>query len=72
MAEARWEVYSHPSDIGVRGLGPTKEQAFAQAALALTAVITDPETVAPHEPVAIRCAPPASRAKSRALSRSSA
>jgi len=68
----RWEHFAHAADMGVRGIGPTKDEAFAQAALALTAVITDPETVAPHEPVAIRCAPPASRAKSRALSRSSA
>jgi len=55
MTEARWEVYSHPSDIGVRGLGPTREEAFAQAALALTAVITDPAKVEPKEAVEIVC-----------------
>jgi SHS2 domain-containing protein len=55
MTEARWEVYSHPSDIGVRGFGPTREAAFAQAALALTAVITDPATVEPKEAVEIVC-----------------
>ena len=54
----RWEHFAHAADMGVRGIGPTKDEAFAQAALALTAVITDPATVAPHEPVAIRCAAP--------------
>jgi tRNA nucleotidyltransferase (CCA-adding enzyme) len=55
MAEARWELYSHPSDIGIRGLGPTREEAFAQAALALTSVITDLEKVQPKQSVDIEC-----------------
>lgn len=55
MAEARWELYSHPSDIGIRGLGPTREEAFAQAALALTSVITDLGKVEPTEAVGIEC-----------------
>ena len=55
MTETRWELYSHPSDIGVRGLGPTREDAFAQAALALTSVITDLEKVQPKEAVEIEC-----------------
>jgi tRNA nucleotidyltransferase (CCA-adding enzyme) len=55
MTEARWELYSHPSDIGVRGVGPTREEAFAQAALALTAVITEPGKVEPKEAVDIVC-----------------
>ena len=55
MADARWELYSHPSDIGIRGLGPTREAAFAQAALALTAVITDLGKVEPRQAVDIEC-----------------
>jgi SHS2 domain-containing protein len=55
MAEARWELYSHPSDIGVRGLGATREEAFAQAALALTSVITDLAKVQSKEAVEIEC-----------------
>jgi tRNA nucleotidyltransferase (CCA-adding enzyme) len=55
MTEARWELYSHPSDIGIRGLGPTREEAFAQAALALTSVITDLEKVQPKQGVDIEC-----------------
>ncbi len=55
MPDAYWELYSHPSDIGIRGLGPTREEAFAQAATALTAVITDLEKVEPRQAVDIEC-----------------
>lgn len=44
--------------MGVRGIGATKEEAFVQAAMALTAVITDPATVAAREAVAIECRAP--------------
>ena len=37
-----WEHFPHGADIGVRGIGATREEAFEQAALALTAVVTDP------------------------------
>ena len=53
-----WEHFHHQADIGVRGLGETIEQAFAQAAVALTAVITDPTIVHPREAVSIRCDAP--------------
>lgn len=52
---ARWEHFDHGADIGVRGLGPTQAAAFEQAALALTAVITDPDTVLERETVPISC-----------------
>lgn len=52
-AEARWEHFPHGADIGVRGVGPSLEDAFRQAALALTAAITDPDAVAAKTPVAI-------------------
>lgn len=52
---ARWEHFSHQADIGVRGIGATKAQAFEQAALGLTAVVTDPALVAPRTPAVIRC-----------------
>lgn len=55
MPDAHWELYSHPSDIGIRGLGPTREAAFAQAAMALTAVITDLQKVQPKEAVDLVC-----------------
>lgn len=44
--------------MGVRGLGNTKEEAFEQAALAMTAVITNPEVIAPNEEIEIHCEAP--------------
>src|SRR3569832_1256179 len=39
--------------MGVRGIGPSQEEAFAQAGLALPAVISDPATVLSRELVRI-------------------
>lgn len=55
---SRWEHFSHEADIGVRGLGPDLAAAFEQAALAMTAVITDPAGVAAEDCVEIRCDAP--------------
>lgn len=54
----RWEHYAHEADIGVRGIGATMAAAFEQAAMALTAVITDPADVAGREAVEIACEAP--------------
>lgn len=51
----RWEHFDHGADIGVRGWGPSESAAFEQAALALTAVVTEPRAVAAHTAVPIRC-----------------
>lgn len=53
-----WEHFSHEADMGVRGVGSTREQAFEQAALALTAVVTDPENVRAVEPVTVEVTAP--------------
>lgn len=53
-----WEHFEHGADIGVRGLGTTKAGAFEQAALALTAVITDPQSVTARDTVHIQCEAP--------------
>lgn len=58
MARKHWEHFPHEADIGIRGIGASKEEAFEQAALALTAVITDPHTVAPQELVEMSCEAP--------------
>ena len=55
MGKPYWEHFPHEADIGIRGVGDTLEQAFAQAAMALTAVITDPDRVAPRVTVEVRC-----------------
>lgn len=50
-----WEHFEHDADIGIRGLAPTPSLAFAQAAIALTAVITDPNCIAERQSFAIHC-----------------
>ncbi len=55
MVEKRWEHFAHAADIGVRGLGASPAEAFKQAALALTAVITDPANVRSDEVVELSC-----------------
>ena len=52
---AHWEHFPHDADTGIRGVAPTREAAFEQAALALTAVITDPLTIDPETPVEMCC-----------------
>ena len=51
----RWEHFVHGADIGVRGIGRTLDEAFEQAALALTAVVVLPERVRSEERVTIGC-----------------
>lgn len=53
-----WEHFPHEADVGVRGHGATPAEAFEQAALAMMAVITDLELIAPSERVAISCHAP--------------
>ena len=54
---AGWEHFPHDADVGVRGFGATASQAFEQAALALTAVVTRAR-VEPLSPVEINCKAP--------------
>ena len=58
METGRWEHFPHQADIGVRGVGASKSEAFKQAALALTAVILDPQELASKEVVEIACEAP--------------
>jgi SHS2 domain-containing protein len=58
MSAGHWEHFQHQADIGVRGYGPTKEDAFAQAARAMTAVIADPISVRATESVNVSCDAP--------------
>jgi tRNA nucleotidyltransferase (CCA-adding enzyme) len=55
---SHWEHFNHEADIGVRGWGETLDAAFEQAAIGLTAVITDPRKVAPSMPVLLHCEAP--------------
>ncbi len=53
-----WSHFSHDADIGVRGCAESVAGAFEQAALALTAVVVEPATVAQRQRIAIDCAAP--------------
>ncbi len=55
---ARWEHFPHAADMGIRGMGITKSQAFEQAALALTAIVTDPQRVSDHFKIRFSCDAP--------------
>ena len=50
-----WEHFAHGADIGVRGRGRTAARAFEQAAMALTAVVTDPSQVRANVAVPVHC-----------------
>ncbi|HKZ80050.1 MAG TPA: archease [Pyrinomonadaceae bacterium] len=56
--QKHWEHFAHEADMGVRGFGPTRDEAFEQAALGLTAVITDLATVRPREMITTSCEAP--------------
>lgn len=55
---SHWEHFIHEADIGVRGIGQSKAEAFVQAAMALTAVVTDLENVSPQDEILIHCEAP--------------
>jgi len=52
-----WEHFPHGADIGVRGYGPSLEEAFEQAALGLAAVVTE-MPVTPKIAVTVVCEAP--------------
>ena len=55
MSTAHWEHFAHEADIGVRGTGNTPASAFEQAALAMSAIITDLSLIKPGVQVSITC-----------------
>lgn len=54
----RWEHFYHQADIGIRGIGASKEEAFEEAGLALTSVITDVGFLEPKDLVKVACEAP--------------
>jgi SHS2 domain-containing protein len=56
--EPHWEHFDHEADIGVRGVGNTIAEAFEQAALAMSAVVTPLENISGKTSVTIECADP--------------
>lgn len=57
IAPTRWEHFPHGADVGVRGRGVTLAEAFEQAAVALTATVTDSE-IAEKTSVEVSCEAP--------------
>jgi SHS2 domain-containing protein len=55
---ADWEHFPHEADIGVRGRGASPSVAFEQAALALTAIVTEPDRVHNEDSIEISCEAP--------------
>lgn len=58
MTTARWEHFEHEADIGVRGYGNTLAEAFNQAALALSNVITGLDKIEPTTCLTVMCEAP--------------
>jgi tRNA nucleotidyltransferase (CCA-adding enzyme) len=50
-----WEHFAHQADIGIKASADSLSRAFEEAALALTAIITEPAKVDAKEPVQIEC-----------------
>ncbi len=55
MITPHWEHFEHQADMGVRGFGNTPAEAFEQAALAMSAIITDLSRIDPVDEVTIIC-----------------
>ncbi len=55
MATSRWEHFEHQADIGVRGFGTTQAEAFEQAALAMSAIVTDLPSIEPKQLINVAC-----------------
>ena len=53
--DRHWEHFAHMADIGVRGVGASRETAFEQAALAMCAAVTDPALVRPNVLFEVDC-----------------
>lgn len=53
-----WHHFPHQADVGLSGFGPTMEDAFEQTALAMTAVMTEPDSVRPVTEVTVQCTAP--------------
>ncbi len=58
QGDRTWSHLEHDADIGIRARSVTREGLFEAMAEALTAVVTDPESVRPAETIRIHCAAP--------------
>ncbi len=56
--DKHWEHFAHDADMGVRGIGPTCAEAFEQAAMALSAVVTNLAAIRLAQKIEISCSAP--------------
>lgn len=55
MTTTHWQHFEHQADIGIRGFGNTLAAAFGQAALAMSAIITELSLIEASQEVKIVC-----------------
>jgi len=55
MITPHWQHFEHKADMGVRGFGNEPAEAFEQAALVMSAIITDLSLIEPSEEINIIC-----------------
>ena len=58
MTIPHWEHFEHQADIGVRGIGNTLAEAFEQAALAMSAIVTNLSHIEPKQAIDVACEDP--------------
>jgi SHS2 domain-containing protein len=58
MTTPGWEHLEHGADIGVRGCGASLAEAFTQAALSMSSIVTDLDKIDASESVDIECEAP--------------
>jgi len=55
MITPHWEHFEHRADMGVRGFGNSLAESFEQAALAMSAIITEPSSIQPRQTINVQC-----------------
>ncbi len=55
MKDTYWKHLEHKADIGIQGVGPSPELAFAQAGIALMAVVCDPDSIERKTTRTVKC-----------------
>lgn len=53
-----WSHFAHDADLGLRGGGRSKARAFEEIATALTAAVTNPDSVAAKDTIDLHCQAP--------------
>ena len=53
-----YETFEHGADVGIRGKGRTLEEAFANGAKALFALMADLSTIEPQKEIRVECTAP--------------